>query len=76
MKCQHPSFNVKAEVYRLTDVDDGPPTGFSAEIKANCMECNMPFQWLGLQRGLSTLEPMVSPDGLQLRAPITPLEEL
>jgi hypothetical protein len=75
-RCDHPKFNAKVEVYRLTDTDNGPVTGFAAETKINCADCDMPFEWLGVDRGLSVKAPMKSADGLTLRAPIIPLEEL
>lgn len=75
-RCQHEDFLVKANVTRLTDSENGPVTGFDASIKVNCAQCEMPFQWLGLEKGSSPFEPMTSVDTLELRAPITPLEEL
>lgn len=75
-RCQHHESNVKAEVYSLSDTEDGPVTGFTADIKVNCAKCGMAFEWLGLEKGFSTQKPMVSFDGIELRAPITPIEEL
>lgn len=75
-RCQHMNFGVVGEVYRLTDTDDGPVTSFSIEVKVKCAMCDMPFEWLGVDRGLSVKKPMKSADGLTLRAPIIPLEEL
>lgn len=75
-RCNHPNFKVVANVFRLTDIDDGPVTGFTTDIKVNCSKCDMPFQWLGLAKGVATHEPMISLDGTELRAPIIPLEEL
>jgi hypothetical protein len=75
-RCDHPSFKVVGNIFRLTDTDDGPVTGFTAEITINCIECSMPFEWQGVDRGLSVSKPMKSADGLTLRAPIIPLAEL
>lgn len=74
-RCQHESFKVRAEVNRLTDTDDGPVTGYAADITVNCADCRMAFQWLGLERGVASHEPRVSFDRFELRAPITPAEE-
>lgn len=74
-KCQHQDFLVKANVARLTDTEGGAVTGFDASVKINCAECEMPFQWLGLDKGSSPFKPMTSADTFELRAPITPLEE-
>jgi hypothetical protein len=75
-KCQHMNFVVNANVARLTDTEGGPVTGFDAAIKINCTDCNMPFQFIGLQKGSSFAEPMTSVDGTELRAPIVPAEEM
>lgn len=74
--CLHENFNIQANVFRLTDDDKAgsPVTGYAADIKAECRDCSMPFQWLG-DRGISTGRPMVSLDKLELRAPLVPLEE-
>ena len=75
-KCLHENFNCQANVFRLTDSEEenSRVTGYSADITVSCRDCSMPFQWLG-QRGISTKEPMVSVDKLELRAPLIPLEE-
>jgi len=75
-RCQHPNFKVNAEINRLTDVDGGAVNAFAVDIKVNCAKCEMPFEWLGLKRGISSAKPMVSFDRLELRAPIMPVEEL
>ena len=72
--CRHESFSVKARVGRLTDTDGGPVTGYTADIKVECDECHLPFHWVGVPLGLSPNRPMVSADGLELRAPIAPGE--
>lgn len=74
--CQHFRFFANCMIFRLTDEEGGPVTGFTAEVTVKCSDCNMPFQWLGVDRGLSMASPMASADGLKLLAPITPLEEL
>lgn len=75
-RCQHVNFKVNAKVTRLTDTDGGPVTGFTTDITVNCMDCNMPFQWVGPDQGSSPNRPMVSFDRTELRAPIIPVEEL
>lgn len=75
-RCQHMNFKVVNNVARLTETEGGPVTGFDLTAKVNCADCGMAFQWLGLEMGSSFKEPMVSPDRTELRAPITPVEEL
>jgi hypothetical protein len=74
--CEHSSFVSNANVYRLTDTDTGPVTGYSVELKVSCSDCRMPFGFVGVEQGVSTYRPMVSFDRKELRAPITPAEEL
>lgn len=74
--CKHNIFQGDVKVGRLIDTDNGPVNGFVAEVRVNCVDCGMPFQWIGLERGLHYGKPTVSADGFELRAPITPLEEL
>jgi hypothetical protein len=74
-RCQHNNFKGNVEVNRLTDTDSGRVTGYAADIKVNCADCSMPFQWLGTQSGLDYRKPMCSADRTELRAPIIPTEE-
>lgn len=70
--CPHEDFEVWAEVGRLTDGEDGPVDAYAASIKINCVQCQEPFRWIGLQAGLMPDKPMVSVDETELRAPIRP----
>lgn len=63
------------DVCRLTDENDLElVVGFSADVKINCADCGMPFEFIGLPAGISATnsKPMVSMDGKELRAPIKP----
>jgi hypothetical protein len=65
--CPHESFQARVNVNRFED------TGrFMAEITVNCTICGEPFRFLGVPAGMSFERPMVSIDGLELRAPIEP----
>jgi hypothetical protein len=75
-QCEHFSFISYANVFRLTDIDNGPVTGYSVEVKVQCSDCGMPFGFVGVDQGISTYKPMVSFDRKELRAPIVPAEEL
>lgn len=70
--CQHNNFITEAKVIRLTDVEGGPVTGYSADIKIRCADCSMPFRFLGLNVGYSTREPHTDVAGGELRIPIKP----
>lgn len=71
-KCEHFNFESHARIGRLTDDEGGPVTGYSADIRIKCSDCGHPFTWVGVPFGYSPAQPMVSVDGQQLRAPITP----
>lgn len=70
-KCEHTNFSSTVEVYRLAD-EKGNITGYSASVVVKCVECSLPFRFLGLQRGLDMKKPMVNVDETELRVPIEP----
>lgn len=70
--CAHEQFMTKARIGRLSDVEGGPITGYTAEIHIECSECGLQFRFIGKKFGSSPFEPMLSADGLELRAPIEP----
>lgn len=58
------------DVQRLTDVDDGPVVGFTAEIRAECIRCGAPAIWFCPDFGLMRDRPSLSVDGQTLHAPL------
>lgn len=70
--CAHDSFKSVVRVGRLSDVEGGPITGYTADVKIECAECGLAFRFRGSRYGSSPHEPMLSADGLELRAPIEP----
>lgn len=72
MTCQHLKFSSRVGVFRLSDKDGGPITGYTAEVKIKCDDCGLAFRFMGLPAGSHYAEPRVSADGLELRAPIEP----
>jgi hypothetical protein len=72
LPCPHEKFVAHVAVHRLADTDDGPVTGYTADIKVNCDDCGEPFRWIGPLAGVSPLGPMVSVDETELRAPLRP----
>ncbi len=71
-RCEHRSFKSVVGVHRLMDVEDGPITGYTAEIHIHCSECGLAFRFRGLAAGSHYAEPRVSVDATELRAPIEP----
>lgn len=66
-KCPHENFHATVEVNRLSDSGR-----FSADVRINCSECDLPFVFLGLEPGLDLDGARVSMDGLQARLAIAP----
>lgn len=71
--CEHKNFKSEVKVYRLTEVENGPVTGYTADIEIVCAECHMPFVFVGVPQGVSPAHPTSNIDGNELRAPIKPL---
>jgi hypothetical protein len=72
MACEHENFDATVCVHRLADVEGGPVTGYAAEVRIKCVQCDTPFEFLGLEPGIDTQGARVSLDGQELRAAITP----
>ena len=68
--CKHLNFHASVGVARLEDTG-----GFMAEIRVECADCKMPFQFLGLEPGLDMQGARVSIDGLEANIAICPQGE-
>jgi hypothetical protein len=73
--CEHESFEADVAVNRHTEVDDGPVIAYSVDLTVRCAVCLAPFCFRGPAVGVSQMEPMVSLDGTELRAPIHPMSD-
>ena len=69
--CPHEDFTADVAVNRLQDGQD-VTTGYSADIRVRCVECEERFVWVGLPFGLRPDAPTVSVDGFEMRAPLRP----
>lgn len=70
--CEHINFHVQANVFRLSDTEGGPITGFTTSIEVKCADCGLPFRFKGIPFGSHPAEPRLRVDGEELRAPIEP----
>lgn len=71
--CEHNNFAAEVKVNRiLKDDADLKPSGYLAEVRIRCTDCNTPFVFAGVEAGMLFTKPMASPDGQELRAPIVP----
>ncbi len=70
--CEHPDFLATVEVVRLKKTDEGPVTGYIAEVQVRCAVCDEPFRWIVTDHGMSLREPLASVDEITLNAPLRP----
>lgn len=66
--CKHMQFRADVAVARLEDSGR-----FNAEIKIECADCHLPFQFVGLPLGLDLGGACMSIDGQQARLAIVPV---
>lgn len=71
MSCEHEEFDSFVGVHRITN-EAGVVIAYAADIRITCTKCGQPFRFLGLDIGLSSIEPMCSFDGTEARMPISP----
>lgn len=71
-RCEHKDFHTAVNIGRLTDGDTGPVRSFMADIRINCKDCGLPFEFMGLQMGMDLQGARMSPDGQEARIAITP----
>lgn len=69
-ECQHLNFDAQVNVIRLEDSGR-----FMAEVKVECRDCHTPFQFLGMEMGLSFTKPMVEVMSAEARLPIKPMDK-
>lgn len=72
--CKHERFQANCKVGRLHE-EDKPEiiTEYRLDVEVHCMDCLMPFIFVGVSGGYSPGYPTVNFDGTELRAPIKPV---
>lgn len=70
--CDHPDAYVACKFERITEVDDGPVTGYYLNARVRCVACGEPFRFTGVPAGLSPAQPMCSIDDTTIAMPIRP----
>lgn len=71
--CEHTNFRARVEVSRITKSEtDLSVIGYYADVRIHCIECELPFEFIGLPMGLGPTEPRTSVDCLEARMPIKP----
>ncbi len=71
--CKHEKFQANSRVGRLSEVEGGPITRYVIEIQVHCVECMMPFQFVGLPGGVSPNYPTTCVEKIEARMPIKPI---
>ncbi len=75
MACPHEEFVTNVQVDRITDGEGGDVSHFFAEVTIRCTQCQEAFCFVGMERGLDPLKPMMSVMGEEARLPIRPSSE-
>jgi hypothetical protein len=70
--CEHENFQADVEVNRLTSEEGGSVTGYSADLRIWCADCDEAFRFTGVHAGLLPSQPMCSVDEKELHIPIRP----
>jgi hypothetical protein len=65
--CKHSNIDVQPRIAHMEDSG-----AFMLELRAHCIDCSKPFQFLGLQPGLDMMGARVSLDGLEALLAISP----
>ena len=71
--CKHEDFKANVAVGRLSDGDNGPITSYIAEIRIECAQCHLPFQFINLPLGMNLRGATMSVDGQEARLSIAPV---
>jgi hypothetical protein len=69
--CEHKNFGTDVNIFNLEDSNS-----FNAEIRITCLDCHQPFKFIGVPMGLNIVgPPTMSPDQIELRVSIAPLDD-
>lgn len=71
-KCEHLNFKANVAVNRLSKEEGGEIKNYVADIKIQCADCGLPFQFLGLKPGVELQGARVSLDCLEASLAICP----
>lgn len=67
MTCAHHNFDAQCRVARLENIGK-----FMLEVRIRCLDCGLPFQFVGLPPGLKFNGATVSVDGQEANLAIAP----
>lgn len=72
--CEHRNFRTVVTVNRLVNPQQ-IIQGFVVDLRVQCMECELPFEFIGFPCGASLSHATVNPTNEELRVPIKPKGE-
>lgn len=67
--CDHMQFHSTSNIHVIVD-DDFVVSEYRVDIKVHCVQCGLPFEFVGVPCGLSDIEPTTSYNRQELRVPI------
>lgn len=67
INCEHKNIQAYVDVNRIED-----KKAFIAAVKIECTDCNMPFEFIGVEAGMMFDKPMCNVTAQTLLAPIKP----
>jgi hypothetical protein len=70
--CEHHNFTADVTVNRLPAKEGGPVERYSADVRVKCLDCGLPFRFIGLPAGVDLNGAAVSIDGTEARLAIAP----
>lgn len=70
--CKHEKFNAKVSVNRLNREEGQTVDHYMADVSIQCVECGVPFEFIGLRTGVIMDGAATNVDRTELRAAITP----
>lgn len=70
--CQHMNFGAFVDVHRIPREEGGPVDAYQCDVRVVCVDCKLPFHFLGLPLGLDLHGAAVSPDRTEARLAIAP----
>jgi hypothetical protein len=70
--CQHENFICDCDVSRISSTEGGPINRYSLDVRVRCVDCNLPFRFIGLPTGLDLNGAATSMDATEGRFAIAP----
>ena len=72
MTCLHEEFRAEVDVHRLTSNEHGPVIGYMADVRIQCAQCGLPFEFQGIEPGINPRGATVSLDSQEANLAIAP----